>query len=460
MPPGGPVAPAGGDVPAYLAGAYHLRNEHCYATAAGANPARPELGREPGYAVFLAALMTIDPAFSRFTLDCLKSNQACAASLFAVPRGANLGLILASGIALFVLARSMTGEPAGGLIAAAYLLLNAHANKSWGDLMSDRLAIFLVLVCMLALAFAARACSLWRYAAIGASFAALTLTKAIFAPFCVLAWCATAIVLLSRRIFHPRLTMLVAPAAIYCVLVGGWIVRNDAVSGMARLTDQRSGIALSTRAVFDTLSPREYAASLVFWTGSAGPKFARSWFGHAIADRFDLRTPGGYYDIGQNGYARQVGAIMQTEHLPYWQAARRVDGRIIAGIRQHWLGYAASMLPLTYRGLWVDEFIWLGLPCLVLASWKAARQRDGLMLLLMGLGIFNILAYPAVSLNIERYQLTALPTLALAVANIFAGRSRADEAVVRLQQPVAQALAAMPAPTTLFHVSGRQSARA
>jgi hypothetical protein len=45
LPPGGSAFPAQGDVPAYLAGAYHLSHDHLYSMAPRAGAAAPELGR-------------------------------------------------------------------------------------------------------------------------------------------------------------------------------------------------------------------------------------------------------------------------------------------------------------------------------------------------------------------------------------------------------------------------------
>ena len=410
-PKGGPVAPAHGDVPAYLAGAYHLHADHLYSMSGAAVPA---LGREPGYPLFLAGIMAIDPGFAAFTPACLASNTACPARTYAVPRLANLALILLSGVCLFVLARMLTGALEAGLAACGYLLLDTHMQKVWGDLMSDWLALFLVCAAMLALAWAWRARQAWRFAVAGLLFAALTLTKAIFMPFCVLAWLAAAFVALRQR--AKPFAALSSAACVYAALVGGWALRNQAVSGMFRLTDARSGIALSTRAVFDAMPPRDYAASLVFWSGAAGSHLARRWFGAATASRFDFDQPGGYYDVGQNGYGRQVAAIMASQHLDYWHATALQDHRIIAGILHAWPAYLATMLPLTWRGLGIDEFVVLGLPCFVWAAWRAARTRDWLLLLLSGLGAYNMLAYAALSLNIQRYQLTALPALAVGFA--------------------------------------------
>ncbi len=410
-PKGGPVAPAHGDVPAYLAGATHLHADHVYSMSGAAIPG---LGREPVYPLFLAGIMAIDPGFAAFTPACLASNTACPPRLYAVPRLANLALILLSGVCLFILARMLTGIPEAGLAACGYLLLDTHMQKVWGDLMSDWLAMFLVCASMLALARAWRTRQAWRFALAGLLFAALTLTKAIFLPFCVLAWLAAAAVALRQR--ARPFAALVSAACVYAALVGGWALRNHAVSGMFRLTDSRSGIALSTRAVFDAMPPRDYAASLVFWSGATGSHLARRWFGAATASRFDFDQPGGYYDLGQNGYGREVATIMASQGLDYWHATALQDRRIVAGILHAWPAYLATMLPLTWRGLGIDGFLLLGLPCFVWTTWCAARRRDYLLLLLFGLGGYNILAYAALSLNIQRYQLTALPALSLGFA--------------------------------------------
>jgi len=46
----------------------------------------------------------------------------------------------------------------------------------------------------------------------------------------------------------------------------------------------------------------------------------------------------------------------------------------------------------------------------------ALRRRELAMIGVLLPGLFNLAFYPAISLNIPRYQLTALPAIALAVA--------------------------------------------
>lgn len=84
------------------------------------------------------------------------------------------------------------------------------------------------------------------------------------------------------------------------------------------------------------------------------------------------------------------------------------------------LAVAVVTLPVFYRGIWIDEFILLGLPALAW-MWIGALRRGHLLLaLLLSIGFFNLLFYPLVSLNIPRYQMTAVPVIALAVGVLVA----------------------------------------
>jgi hypothetical protein len=416
---GGKLAPSHGDVPSYLTAAYHLRYQHFYTVQRGAGPVAPGIGREPAYPLFLAGLMAVDPALAKFTPDCLRADDACPQRTYRAASLANLALIELAGITLFFLARLICGTPIGGLIASAYLLLNLHLNKGWADPMSDRLAVFLLALALLATAHAGRSGKFIQYALAAAAFAALTLTKTIFLPFCLAAWIAALLTTLYRtHDKHHALLALCLAACVYALPTGGWAWRNYAVSGQFRLTDVRSGVALSTREVFDHMSLEQNAAALVYWTRGIGPRLAQYLFGTDAIAPFDLNQPGGFYDVGQHAYQHQVATLRRTDHLEYWQATTQVDASISAAIRHDWAGYATSMLPLIYRGIWIDEFALLGVPCLIFACWRAARRRDRLLLLLLSSGLFNLVAYAAVSLNVPRYQMTAMPAVALAVAVI------------------------------------------
>lgn len=414
---GKPPGAATGDSPSYLDAAYHLRHEGTFTEADRSSPAPPALGREPGYATFLALLMAIDPGLARFRPECLADGGPCPPDMVRSVSLANLALIELAGLNLFFLARRVTGRTWAGLVGAAYILFNVHMNKYWYEVQSDWLALWLVSLALLALALAWERPAVWRWSLLGLVFGALSLTKAVFVFLCCPA-AALALLWAVRRASRRRaiLVALAAAAVTYAALVGGWMARNAAVSGSFRLTDARGGIALSTREVFDHMTGAQYLAAFVYWTHGPGPALARRLFAPATVDPFDLDTPGGFYDTGQNGYGRRVSAVMAATGATWWDATAVVDRDIVRSIREHPVAHALSTLPILYRGLWIDQFALAGVPLFAWMWIRAIRRRQALIIALLSVGVFNGIFYALFSLDIPRYQMTAVPSVALGVA--------------------------------------------
>lgn len=118
----------------------------------------------------------------------------------------------------------------------------------------------------------------------------------------------------------------------------------------------------------------------------------------------------------QGSYNRRVDELMKAEGLGIWEASARIDRQVIASIFERPLAYAATMLPVLYRGIWIDEFALIGIPALLWATFGAWRRRESLRLLLLSAGLYNELFHALISLNIPRYQITAMPSVAIAVA--------------------------------------------
>lgn len=97
---------------------------------------------------------------------------------------------------------------------------------------------------------------------------------------------------------------------------------------------------------------------------------------------------------------------------------------MIEAIFAHPLAYAATTLPVLYRGFWIDEFALIGVPALIFATWGAWRRRELLRLALLSVGIYNEVFHALITLNIPRYQITAMPSIAVAVAILFAALLR------------------------------------
>lgn len=413
----GKLTVAGGDAPQYLDAAYHLFRYHAFTQEETPLPAPPAIGREPGYALFLAGLMAIDPDFARYSPDCLSTSAGCDPRMFRVASLANLALVGLAGIVMFQVGLMACGSAWSGLIAGGYLLLNFQMNKGWVDPVSDRLAVFLVTLALLAVVWAWRGGKTWRWGLVGLALAALTLTKAVFLTFVLLVSAAAVVAMFRLPEARRRIGAALALAMIvYAGLVGGWMARNWSVDGRLCLTDARGGIALSTREVFNHMTPEQYRAAFVYWLRGPGVGIARRLYPAEVVDPFDLDRPGGFYDVGQNGYNARVAEIGRAQGLTAPVAAAIVDHQLIRAILARPLTHIATTLPLFYRGIWIDEFIVLGLPLFLWMLVRAVRRRQMLTVLLLSLGAFNLLFYAAFSLNISRYQMTAVPSIALAVA--------------------------------------------
>jgi 4-amino-4-deoxy-L-arabinose transferase-like glycosyltransferase len=407
-----------GDAPDYLNAAYHLRHHLTFAESWDSGPVAPAVGREPGYAVLLAGLMLVDRGLGAFTPACLQSGQPCPPEVsYRAAQWANPALAAAAALALQGATRLLGGTPLAATAAALLVLGNVEMMKSRHYVLSDYLALFLVALTMLALAWALAAPARpRRWASAGLALAALTLTKAVFLPLAGLGLLGAALRLAGRLAGGRRggAGALLAFALAFALPVGGWMARNAAVGGEFALTQARSGIALSTREVFNHLSLEQYLCAWVYWTRGFGDGMARHRFPPEVWQPFEIDRPGGFYDLGQNRYLPRVAELAASRNLEPRAARAAADRELVDAILERPLAHLAATLPVFWRGLWIDEFIVFTLPALVWATVRGVRRRQAGLLALLGLGWFNLLAYALASLNIPRYQITALPALALA----------------------------------------------
>src|SRR5579863_57294 len=289
---------ASSDSREYLATAYHISRHHIF-TPMEAADAVSGIGREPGYPLFLAGLMSVDPGLATYTPGCLQPDALCDPRIYRSASLANLFFIEVTGVVIFLLVWRLSGDSLCALVAAAYLLFNLQMDKGWADPMSDRLAVLLVSLAMLAAAWAWRARQSWRWSVVGVSMAAVTLTKAVFVYYFVLAvFVACAVALLQRRHRRQLLIALAIAGVAYALPVGGWMLRNWQVSGSVRLTDTRGSKVLSEREAFDQINGSQYLASFVYWTRGFGAGLARQLFSPPVIEPFDLYREGGFYAGG------------------------------------------------------------------------------------------------------------------------------------------------------------------
>lgn len=410
------IAPKEGDTPAYLLSAFHLNTHGVYSSAETDAAPAAEIGREPGYSALLAALMWVSPEFAAFTPACLATNDACPIAVYRPAQRLNLLLVVAAGaaIAAAALLAGLGRVPAA--IAGGYVVLNPAMNKNWAAIASDPLAVALVSLTILSIAWTFRRGGGFRGVTIGLSAAALALTKAAFLWGFPLIWCGSLAVAAARgRPARAVAVALLAAGVGFLVPVSAWTARNAAVGGEWVFTDNRSTIALSTREVFDHMTPRENLIAIVYWTRGFGAKAAARIFGDEAVRPFDFGTPGGYYAVGQYRPGERE-AEARNRGMSRDEARREVDRWIRDRLMERPLGWAMSMPALFWRGLWGDEFIVVGLPALIWLAVRAVRRRRSFEATIAVIALFNLLFHAAISLNIPRYQATAVPALALATA--------------------------------------------
>lgn len=401
-----------GDSREFLTTAHNLATAGLYASQPHATT--PGVGREPAYPALLAVMMWAGTGLADFSPDCFNDARGCPSSVLRPAQLANLGLALAAAAVIGWLACFLTASRVAGLVAFAYIALNASMMKGRWEVLSDHLALLLV-------ALAGASMTIWvsratplRAALAGFSVAVLVLTKAIFIVATGLALLCWIVATLTSRRRVPRFAWL----ALMCATVplGLWGLRNFGITGEFALTDARSGIALSTREVFNHMNITENFCAALWWTRGMGDGLARALCAPETWQPFQFDWSGGYYDVGQNRYHPWVARVMAEQSLTEIDASRVVDNLLRQRFIEHLPGWLATMPALVWRGIWIDEFVVLGFPALIATTIWALRRGADRWLPVLLLGWFNLIGYAAISLNIPRYQISALPALALAAA--------------------------------------------
>ena len=399
----------------YLAYGRTLAETGSFAATLRGPSVDPGPGREPGYPLLVAAVIRLDPALRAGVASCLAAgDDPRCVSLYNGLRIANAGLFAGAAAAVVLTALALNAPLWVASLAGAYTALNFQGMREARYVMSDPLALFLAALLALALALAMRRPgSAPRWLWVGLAAGILTLTKAIFLFYCF-GLGAVLFVLALRRRDRAAMGALLAFALGAGVPLGGWAERNRAEYGRLALTDGRGAIVLSAREAFTHMTPGEYAASFVWWTRGPGNALARRLLPEKDWHRLELYAPDGFYMQGQ---FHRYGARVADE-APDGQvgpeANARISWRIVREIAARPFAYLASVLPLFYRGLWVDEFVVIGFPALVWWAVLAFRRRRWHWLAAASPTVFSLFVYAALTINMQRYQLPSIVGLALA----------------------------------------------
>ena len=412
-----PISPDVLDAGQYVSAAYNIFHHRVFSESVEEEiKPPPRVGREPFYSLVLSSILYFEPAASGITAKCLSTNTLCPEDAYILGKWLNGLLFALAGAAAAILGWLVSRSLFAGTIAGFAIWANFSAQKNMFYMVSDPLALALSSFLALTLYLAIKRGDIWFWAASGLLLSFLTLTKAIFLYFIPLPLLILLVVLmLNKKDQSYTLRISICLVFIGCLILPlhSWMQRNQAVSDQYVITMERSGIALNTRDRLNEMSWPEYAASFIYWIRGSGDSMAARLFPKEHWDKLRVEHPEGYYLTAQLGYPAKVREVMANSEVSQTNARNIVDKAIIANILERPLKHLVVNIAVFWRGIWVDEFIIFSLPGLIsLVIWAT---RNGNLALIMALtpSLFNLLIYPTISLNVPRYQITALPALSL-----------------------------------------------
>lgn len=404
------------DAAQYIGGAVNLAkfgifNENI---TLDADTITPGIGREPGYAAVLSAILNIGDSLDQISASCLY-NSGCGTEPYIWAKWVNRGFIVLSGLLIFLAMRHLTNSPLAAIMSGMHVWLNHQMHKSHDYVISDPLALLLASLLVFLIVWAWNRKSILAWVLPGMSFAGLAFTKAIyiyFIPIAVLF--GLILVLRSRSQWKTALSKLLIVTVLATAPIYIWVDRNHNITGKYQFTDNRGGIALSTRIVFNDMNLTEYLAAFTYWTRGAGDGWAETLFAKEVVKPFELYNPEGYYLRGQLGFGEKAAALAAERQIPLGDAEDIVERQIKEQILTHPIKHIVTTLPLIYRGIWVDEFAAITFPAFLVLMFYAVRKKDGLLVAILLPSLFSLIFYAAFSLNVGRYQMTAIPGFAIA----------------------------------------------
>lgn len=404
------------DSTGFVTPAYNLVHHGVFTEYGGPSPA-PGLSREPAYGFLLAATVKIFGLDNALSWSCVTplTQQDCPKPFIRLVIALNAVLIALTGVAAAATARLLGAGPVGTLAALFLILANFDAQGWRATAMSDYLAMAFAALAAWGFAGGLVKADWRRSSGGGLALSGLCLTKVVFLPVLLL----LPLVLLASLRDRPmprRIAASILLTALTLVPLAAWVARNAVVLDKPAITQGRANEAFGTREALSQMPLSEVPVAFVYWTRAFGDDLAKAWFGRETALKFDVGTPDGYYLRGQLGPGIRAQDLMAAEGISQDEAVRRVRSEILDRLAANWPGYLWSMPAVFYRGIWIDSFALFTVPALFWLGIRAVRRKRWADLGAIGVGAASLALYAAFSLNIPRYQLTAIPALAVAGA--------------------------------------------
>src|SRR5262245_53988438 len=417
------------DSVAYLTYARSVHVAGVYAATEAGPAADQSPGREPLYSVVVAGLAKLQPSWSTALKVCSRPNEACAQQLVFL-KYVNAVLLALTAVVAGIVAHALSGSRIAAVGTTGYIAFNFAMWRDLKYVMSDYLALLLVALSVLWLFLAlCRLTDIRYWSGVGFLLALLALTKQVFLPFAILLGAALLTYgVLKRKSGWQGLLPGLCVLIVVALLNGGWLLRNLLYFGA--MNDSRGSVALSLREVYDHMTAAEHATAFVWFARPPGPNLAKRWLPESYWHRFASMEPDGFYGAGYINHGARVERLKSETGVADAVAESQAGGIVIRKMLLNSVCYLSSMPAVFYRGLWFDAFMPLTLPLFILPLLWAWRDKQWLMLITLSPALSSLVIYPAISLNIRRYQFTAVIALAV-IAGLAATRLRSKHGLVQ-----------------------------
>jgi hypothetical protein len=379
--------------------------------------------REPVFPVMIACVLSLLRETGYVSPDWRPNDGPSGHRILRALKMMNPVMVVLTAFVVFLLAKDFTGKLWLGI--AAFAIVGFHGNVD--DMYTEILA---------ALWLALHTWFVWRTinkpswsSAVGAGIflGLLALTKVVFYYYIyvVLVGVVAAFVFWKGLMHLKYVGSAVTVAVLICTM---WITCNYAMSGNARICG-RGALTLATRAEFDTMSWKHYAASYICFSPVSVAKkqgLASELFGSEIAADFDLWDPNGFYRKGMNGHTK-AHALARTQGLPLQKAAILIIKENIAKHLALTLSFGWCGAFVSYQATFIDccgkakkyiiKVILLVGTMLVPAFWlvtvKSLFNRKWSWIVLALPALYSLVFHALFTFGWSRFTEPLLPVLAL-----------------------------------------------
>ncbi|MGR8949336.1 MAG: glycosyltransferase family 39 protein [Gammaproteobacteria bacterium] len=406
---GASIQPPELDERRYADYALNLHDYGIFGLSGSARDKRPAPGNANGplYPAFMAAIMSIDPAFAT-SIRCELSRPHDLTSQTSTTEKcpqqysslliAQLILVVIAISALWFATQLLFGCLRISWLASLLVYFSTKPDFFARNLLTENLVLVFFAVLLLSLVAALRSDRLAWWGIVGLALGGLTLTRPEYLyltyAFLVLGLIKTVISWPEKR-GNGSVYALIA----FTIVVAPWMARNYLHFAQFAVTGGYADQTVAYRVSYNQMSAEEWKAAFIYWLPGHGETLAKKFLPPLSYAKLGTDPDSYLYKEGAEIFEAGLAAVDgDRNRLTVYLINTEVLEKPVA----HFL----SSIPLAWRGVLTGKYLAIfGLPSFVILLFFALKKRQISILVLSFPAIFMIAFYAAVSVSIPRYNI-------------------------------------------------------